>query len=128
MKAIKIDVRKKEIYYIEIDGDMVDNIVNHLECDVFTLVYPNTLKKGDTLYVDDEGLLKEPIGAFSIKGCDQVLSGNGLILGTDEEGAAQDVVISIDDLKQLVSFESVDKLPEPFIEIYPFDPYDDDSY
>ena len=117
MKAIKIDVINKEIYEIEISDDYKE-IYKVLECDLFTVIKPDTLPVRDVLYIDDEGLLKEkPLGAFSIRGFAQVLSGHGLILGTGYEGASISCFSSLDLIKSLVRFEDTHYLPEPGFQI-----------
>lgn len=109
MKAIKIDVEKKEIYYVDVEtkgGTQVTSIHEHLGCDCFCLgltIQP----QGDHLYVDDEGLLKkfeDVKGVFMIDGQPQPLAGNGLIMGCDEEGESQDVQVTIADIFPHIQF------------------------
>jgi len=40
----------------------------------------------DVLFVDDEGLLKEPRDFFMVNGYQGLLAGRGLFLGTDDDG------------------------------------------
>ncbi len=112
MKAIKIDVIKKEVYEVEID-DSIDSIYKHLECEIFEQVGP-FLPNGDAVLVDEEGLLKdEPIGAFKMGTYPAVLSGHGLIHGlnhnTGETSSAKSLVEFI---RSQVKFVGVDQLPE----------------
>ena len=112
MKAFKIDVVTKEI--IEIDCPKgIQSIYEVLQCDTFACVFPALMPDGFTLYVDDEGLYrKPPLGAFSIKGFAQVLSGHGFVVGTDEEGESADAPITLEELKAKVRFEDTHYLPE----------------
>lgn len=113
MKAIKINVTLKGIYEITLPEDYRE-IYRQLECNLFTLVKPDTLPGRDTLYIDDEGLLRDQkLGAFSIRGYPQVLSGHGLIIGGDEEGESISCISTVELIKQLVRFEDEHYLPEP---------------
>ena len=113
MNVIKIDVVKKEIYEIEMTTDFKE-IYKHLDCDLFTCISSKTIAPGDTIYIDDEGLLREdPIGAFSIRGVSQVLSGHGLIIGSDDQGDSISCITPLDVIKQLVRFEDLYYLPKP---------------
>lgn len=117
LKAIKIDVIDKKIIEVEISSNYKD-IYKVLDCDLFTCISPDGFLDGDVLYVDDEGLLKDPaIGAFSIKGYPQVLSGHGLILGTDKEGGSISCKIDINTIIKRVRFEDTHYLPNPGFKI-----------
>lgn len=112
MKALHINVITKEITEIDLEKGL-QPLYKALECDTFAAVVPRGFPAGDCLYIDDEGLLKEPIGAFTVKGFPQVLSGHGLVVGTDEDGDSADVKLTLDELKEIAEFTSVDQLPEP---------------
>ena len=59
-------------------------------------VWPN----GDTLYVDDEGLLKPGMRLFGIRRPDgQPLAGNGLIIGSDKRGNSVDAKSGLVDIQ-----------------------------
>lgn len=117
MKAIKIDVIAKEVKEIELEPG-IKNIYRELDCDLFTVIYPMGLLEGDCIYIDDEGLLRQPpLGAFYIKGFPQVLSGHGLVIGTDDEGDSISASTPLQQIKALVRFEDPHYLPEPFINI-----------
>ena len=119
MRAIKIDVEKKDIYEIDISEDWKE-ISKVLNCQYFDIVIPSLFgNNGDCLYIDDEGLLLEkPLGAFSITTYPQVLSGNGLILGTKGEGESDNAKIPLDLIKREVSFRFPQELPEPGFKFY----------
>lgn len=59
---------------------------------------------GDGVYIDDDGLLKaNPMdNFFSIVGYPDPLCGNGVVLGTDDEGESVDPAVSWDEFKELV--------------------------
>lgn len=59
-------------------------------CNYFTTVQVND--KGDTLYVDDEGLINDTIVGFTYEGYDSPLMGNAILLGTDlRTGDSKDI-------------------------------------
>ena len=105
MKAILINPKLKLINEINYSGDYKD-ISKLTECNIFTCVYPFDNCE-DTIYLDDEGLLKQSNYCFTFK-CDNghnpPLMGNALILGTDEEGESQDVESSIEMIQDRVVF------------------------
>jgi hypothetical protein len=112
MKVIKIDARKKTITEIELDWG-IKALYKELECEMFTCI---ELPNGDSLYIDDEGLLlDEPIGAFMLKGFLQPLSGHGLIIGIDDKtGESNDCKYTIEFIKKNVEF-----LPVQFLKGIP---------
>lgn len=67
---------------------------------------------GDTLYVDEEGLLKGPVDFFRIpQRPDQALAGNGVVVGREVEGPKYpngftnlDPTMTLDGLRALVSW------------------------
>lgn len=120
MKVIKIDVVKKEIYEIDFTPGL-PSIYKELDCETFDVVYPSTLSGKDCVYVDDEGLFRDPpLGAFYIRGNEQVLSGHGLVVGTGSAGETVSPKTSLDKIKELVRFEDPHYLPEPGFTIINF--------
>jgi hypothetical protein len=105
MKAIKIDVIKKDIYEIDVTKGNEDMYL-HLNCDTFTL--PIILDNEDGLYVDDEALLREPEdqhGAFTFADYpSQYLFGHGLIIGCDNKGEQTDALSDLETIKSKVEF------------------------
>lgn len=104
MKAIKIDVVKKSLYEIEIKDwhDIAPAIGN--ECTLFAC--PVSFDNDDSIYVDDEGLHRELEGGFAMLNWQYPLVGNGIILGTDEEGDMVDYKSNIDELNRMIVFIS----------------------
>jgi hypothetical protein len=116
MKAIKIDVLKKEVYEVEITSN-IDTIYKHLECNCFCQV-GRRMPNGDILLVDDNGLIIDnPIGAFNFGAYPQSLSGHGILIGTDSAGETVDVTSKIDYVKSQVRFVNVSNLGQPSFQI-----------
>lgn len=80
MKAIKIDTKNKSVYEIEVFtlADLQEAVGGYIET---ALNFDN----GDTLYVNEEGLLREPFGFFYYRGAIQPYAGNGIIVGINRE-------------------------------------------
>lgn len=64
----------------------------------------------DTLFVDDEGLLKSPKHFFSFEGAHQPFAGNGIIVGLNEEGDTIDTTQNLEAIKSKVSFHTLSDL------------------
>lgn len=99
MKAIKIDSENQKLEYVELSSDYHDIYkVLGLGCEMFEC--PIIFENNDTLYVDEEGLLRGPAKCgFTMElpdGTFWQIIGNGLIIGTDNEGNSVDVVGTID--------------------------------
>ena len=105
MKAILINPKLQTINYVDYSGDYRD-ISKLTECTTFTAVYPFDNCE-DTIYLDDEGLLKPSNYCFTFRcddGRNQPLMGNALILGTDDEGESKDVESTIEIIQDRVVF------------------------
>jgi hypothetical protein len=114
MKAIRIDAKNKRIESVELGRELSD-IYKLLECDIFTVAYPQTINPtNDVIYVDDEALLKntEDIpGAFFIDIYPaQPLFGHALIVGTDSEGESTDTSFTIEQVSDMIEFLEPDEL------------------
>lgn len=86
-KAIFIDSVNRSIREVTIEGlkDMQMHVGGYIQS---AYEWAN----GDTLYVDEEGMLKPQEHWFRISTRpDQPLAGNGLIVGSDDEGENADV-------------------------------------
>jgi len=99
--AYLIDPFEQSVQEVNYFGDYTE-IYKHIKCDLFTVVGLNN--KGDCVYVDDEGLLKDNQMFFKIQGYPEPLAGRGLILGTDEEGDSCSATLSFEDVRQMISF------------------------
>ena len=105
MKAILINPKLQTINEINYSGDYKD-IQKLTECSTFTAIYPFDNCE-DTIYLDDEGLLKSSNYCFTFRcddGRNQPLMGNALILGTDDEGESKDVESTIEIIQDRVVF------------------------
>lgn len=112
MKAYLIDSQNKTVSEVEYDGT-IDCIYRHLDVGTFDVVQLDD--NGDSVFVDDEGLLKDPYYFFEVQGVSFPLAGRGLVLGTDDEGDSVEPVMSLDSLKERVSFLSRDELVERLV-------------
>jgi hypothetical protein len=82
--AYLIDSAKRTVTQVEYAN--VTDINNLIGCHTFCLGYANHIN-GDTMYVDDEGLLHNPQHFFLFDHrADQPLAGNGLFVGREIEG------------------------------------------
>jgi hypothetical protein len=107
MKAILIDVVNQQVVETEISNykEIYTKIGNG--CTLFTV--PVTFENEDALYVDDEGLLHPEIqGGFIMKDWVRPMVGNGVILGTDDEGESVDCKTTVDEIKAQIQFLSKD--------------------
>jgi hypothetical protein len=110
MKAIKIDVEKQTIDYIQIEpglGPIYEAIGNN--CTIFEV--PIILNNNDGIYVDEEGCnkgLKHIRGAFKYDGW--ILVNNALVIGANSEGESVDVKTKKEFFAQRIRFISVNEL------------------
>jgi len=99
MKAILIDSVNREVK--EVDVTDYKSYYPLINCECFTVV--NFGKDNDSIFVDDEGLLKDPENFFMFRGSNP-LAGNGLILGTDSKGESIAPKITLEQVKEAVKF------------------------
>lgn len=98
-KALLLDVSKNTIKEVTIK-DYTD-ISRLIGCNYFTTVQVNDA--GDTLYVDDEGLVNGTSAGFTFDGYDGPLMGNALLLGTNlRSGDSKDVTMSVSEFAMRV--------------------------
>lgn len=96
-KAILINAQQGVISQVEV-GEYTD-IYKHCGFGLFTTV---SLGNGETLYVDDEGLLNGTQHGFTIEGYQDPLMGNGLILGSTASGDSKDTAFTAEAIKAKV--------------------------
>jgi len=101
MKAIKIDAIKRQVIEVDITSDYND-INKEIGSQIFTIAH--SLKKRDTIMVDDEGLYNSENTFFVYKGAHQPFAGNGLIVGCDSKGNTISCKVDINEVKQNVEF------------------------
>lgn len=117
IKAFKIDSLNKQIIELQIEPSL-KVFYEVIGCSCVDVIRPVALGT-DVIYIDDEGLYKDPEGAFSIRGLYGVFSGNGLVVGT-LEGEDVDSIATLAKLKELVRFEDPHYLPEPGLQFIVF--------
>ena len=105
MKAIKIDVEKRTVSFIQI-SDSIEAIYETIgnDCNIFTC--PIQYENNDALYCDDEALLNpENIkGAFIYPNWNYPIVSNAIILGTGEYGESIDCKSTLDEIKKGIIF------------------------
>lgn len=82
-----IDPVAMQITKIKLPGQSRDNLstmYKAIGCDLVEPVYMN--RERDAVFVDEEGLLKNPTMFFYIKDFHQPLAGRGVVVGCDSEG------------------------------------------
>jgi hypothetical protein len=108
MKAFLINPFEKSITEVEHNGDYKE-IYKLCDYDTFTVV---PLEDNDSIFVDDEGLLKTipENGFFAVPSLHdyQAFVGKGLVLGCDDNGDSTAPKISLDELKKIVTFPSIE--------------------
>jgi len=103
MKAILIDAVNKEVKEVQI-GKGIEEMYKFLNCECFTIA--SYLPKNDAIFVDDEGLMNGTDSFFTYEGAHQPFAGNGLIMGSDDEGESTDCKVSLDEVKSKSNFYS----------------------
>ena len=103
MRAIKIDVEKQEVYYIEIEKGlqpMYDAIGNG--CDLIEA--PLRFPKNDALFCDEEINFRQGDvkGGFLIKKMGYPITNNAIIVGADSYGESCDVKMTIQEAERLI--------------------------
>ncbi len=104
IRGILIIPETREVKEVEVKtgSKEVDSIDELLQVDIFTVL--NWNKKGETLYVDDEGLLKDPHFFFRYPGYPEWLAGRGLILGTKSDGSSKSSALDLEEVRKMVIF------------------------
>lgn len=98
MKSYLINPEARTINEVEYDGDY-HSIYGFIGADTFDVV---GIEKGDGIYVDDEGLLKGPSHFFHVRGMATPLAGNGLVLGSNDDGESIEPKITLETLRERV--------------------------
>ena len=118
-KGILIDVHNRTITEVEVTKDSNDSelqsMYNHIKCGMVECV---SLNDENDVWVDEEGLLTlTPFSMFfKIGGYPDFLSGNGLILGfNDETGDSSDTTLTIDDVKSKVTFHTLNEVRKQMV-------------
>ena len=103
IKAIRIDTAERRFHEVELEQDDTEAICGFVGCSMFDVV---RIDNNDVIFVDDEGLLtaKGDSTFFTLKSYEGILVGNGLLLGTNDEGESIDPTTTIEWLEDNVSF------------------------
>ena len=103
-KAILLDAKNNTVSFVSITN--YKDISKFGRYDLFTTVQIND--KGETLFVDDEGLLNGTDFGFEIEGYPEPIMGNAVILGTNfNTGDSVDTDLTLDDVAKMVrTFQS----------------------
>jgi hypothetical protein len=105
MRAILINPFAKTVSEVEYNGHY-KHIYELIDCETFTVV---RLSRTEVLFIDDEGLIVDkPQRFFSYAGYPQPLAGIGLILGEDEEGETVATKLTVDQVRDKVTFPAVE--------------------
>ncbi len=104
-KAIKIDVDNQTISQVEING--LEDLQKIVEGRIEAVQY---LENGDVCFWNEEGLFcfgDQPKGWFHIQGAYQPTKGNGVIVGTTEEGESVEPKITVEEVKSITEFKDL---------------------
>jgi hypothetical protein len=109
MRAIKIDVVKQEVYYIDLKKDYRD-IYEQIGNGCTTFCVPVSFDNNDSLFADDESLLRENdiVGGFYFMEWNTPIVGNAIIVGCDEEGESVDCLSELEEIKIQTRFLDTD--------------------
>jgi hypothetical protein len=112
MKAIKINVEKKKLEYVELDLTNNDNaeIYKHIGNGCSHFECPKGFQNDDIIYTDEEICLRENDikGGFMMENWKYPLLNNGIILGTNLKGESIDCASKIEDLENKIFFVSIE--------------------
>lgn len=113
MKAILIDVHNKDVREVEIpEENTLQAWYNVMHVDLVTVGH--YINDHDSILVDDEGLLKPDQAFFYYEGAHQPFSGNGLVVGVDEEGNSVSCEITVKEVKKNTRFLNINEVIDLF--------------
>ncbi len=102
MRAYKIDVVARQVSEIAIDDA---SRLKSMQAFVGGYVAQALRLDDDNLiYVNDEGLFEADAAFFAVPGGHQPFAGNGLVVGTDEDGASVSPTIGIEEVRSRIVF------------------------
>jgi hypothetical protein len=112
MRAILIDVKSKEVKYVELNkkqGSYLDSIYKLIDCEMIEGV---GIDAKHTLYVDEDGIfnIKDKPDLFLFDGYPQYLVGNGLIIAYDKNGDNIPIELSLEQIAEKVLFTDLQTL------------------
>lgn len=102
MKAYRIDVVARQVVEIVIDDA---RRLKSMQAVVGGYVAQALRLEGENvIYVNDEGLFEPDAAFFAVPGGHQPFAGDGLVVGTDEDGATVAPTIDVEELRSLIVF------------------------
>jgi hypothetical protein len=104
MRAAIVNSKDRTITEAEIDGSL--NTLQHIVGGLIEPVYQG-LDEIHHCYVNEEGLLGNPQHFFMFTDGHQPLAGNGIILSSTEDGGEAACTLSLDWVKERVTFMDV---------------------
>ena len=118
MKAILIDPFDQSVSEVEYNGDYKE-IYNLTDCRTFDVV---SLDDTNDIYVDDEGLLKNPTRYFRIFSYNTMrlvtLAGKGLILGHNDDGETIATTLNANEYAETIQFLPEGYVEEPYMQFF----------
>jgi hypothetical protein len=108
-KAIKINVETKSVEYVTLADDY-QAIYPQIGNGCTTFAVPYTFENNDSMFVDDESLLRydDIKGGFILEDWETPIVGNAIILGCDDEGDSVDVKSKIEEIREQLQFITED--------------------
>lgn len=100
MRAILIDPINETIEEVEYNGDY-KQIYKHIDASTFGVV---DIPNDDTIFIDDEGLLKDNNHFFIHKDAYTPIGGKGLVLGIDDRGESVSAHSTLKELRHSITF------------------------
>lgn len=104
MRALLIDSAAREIREVEWTGGLAEMraLIGCRSIDLVSVRLPH----GDTLWVDDEGLLVPQAHFFEFSSYPQPLAGNGLVIGREVDEKQTPAATRVEQLQALIRFRS----------------------
>lgn len=109
MQAIFIDTAARSVSCLQLGHDYHE-VQAAIGCSCFDIAHLDGNMEGDTLYVDDSGLVNGvggKVGFFAVDlgtPRERVFAGNGVILAADSEGELVSARMSLAEAKARISF------------------------
>lgn len=113
MKAILIDVLNENVRMVEVDdNNVLRSWYKHIGCSMVEVAH--YFNHHDSIMADEEGLftMDNDSKFFTIKGGHQPFIGNGLVVGVDNKGESVDPHISVDEVRSMVEFFTMEEVRE----------------
>lgn len=102
MRTIIINAADRIVIEAETDGKLAS--LQKIVDGPIEVVYAGLEEGEHHCYVDEEGMFKQPRHFFMFAGGHQPLAGNGVILGTTKDGNEAACRLSLDWIREHVSF------------------------